>query len=161
MKIRLATAEDVPQIMALERGEGFETLVGRWSAAEHEREIANPASSYFLAEDQSAGLVGFAMVQGLGDPNRKAHLRRIVVARTGEGIGTQLMRLLLDWLYSNSDVNRIDLDVYVDKDRARRSYEKAGFKTEGQLRDFHRNEDGSFRDMWLMSILRTDWSSIG
>ena len=94
---------------------------------------------------------------GLATATAKAHLRRIAVATPGAGAGTYLMEAVLDWLYVNTDTNRVDLDVYVENDRARRSYEKAGFQVEGRLRDFHRNADGTYRDMWLMSILRRDW----
>jgi RimJ/RimL family protein N-acetyltransferase len=67
------------------------------------------------------------------------------------------MKAVLGWLYTNTDTNRVDLDVYVENDRAKRSYEKASFQVEGRLRDFHRNADGTYRDMWLLSILRRDW----
>ena len=58
--------------------------------------------------------------------------------------------------YSTTDANRIDLDVFLGNDRARRTYEKAGFQVEGVLRDHYRNADGSFSSMWLMSVLRRD-----
>ena len=35
---------------------------------------------------------------------------------------------------------------------------QGGFQVEGRLRDYHRNDDGTYRDMWLMSILRRDWA---
>ena len=157
MSIEPATPADIPAIMALERGDGFETLVGRWSAEEHSAEMQKPSTRYFLMREDGE-ITGFAMVQGLGDSHRKAHLRRIAVASPGAGAGSRLLSAVLDWLFSRTDVNRIDLDVYVENDRARRSYEKAGFQVEGRLRDFHRNEDGSYRDMWLMSILRREWA---
>jgi len=40
----------------------------------------------------------------------------------------------------------------------RRVYAKIGFIEEGILRDLHRNMDGSFRSMRLMSILKPDWA---
>jgi len=155
--VDLATEADIPAIMALERSPGFNGLVGRWSAEEHAAEMGKPSSRYFLMRDAGQP-VGFAMVQGLGDGHCKAHLRRIAVATPGEGVGTRLMNAVLLWLYTETDVNRVDLDVYVDNERAKRSYEKAGFQVEGRLRDFHRNDDGTYRDMWLMSILRKDWA---
>ena len=157
MTVDLATEADIPAIMALERSPGFDGFVGRWSAEEHAAEMAKPSSRYFLMRDAGQP-VGFAMVQGLCDGHCKAHLRRIAVGTPGEGVGTRLMNAVLLWLYTETDVNRVDLDVYVDNERAKRSYEKAGFQVEGRLRDFHRNDDGTYRDMWLMSILRKDWA---
>ena len=156
VNLETATPADIPAIMALELGDGFETLIGRWSAEEHAAEMAKPSALYFLMREGGEA-VGFVMMQGLGDAHCKAHLRRIAVARPGSGAGSRLLTAVLDWLYSNTGVNRIDLDVYVGNERAKRSYEKAGFTVEGRLRDYHRNDDGSYRDMWLMSILRRDW----
>ena len=152
-----ASPADIPAIMALERGSGSGGLVGRWSADEHSAEMAKPSTLYFLMREDGQ-TAGFAMVQGLGDSHRKAHLRRIAVARPGTGAGTRLLAGVLNWLFAHTDVNRVDLDVFVGNERAKRSYEKVGFQLEGRLRDFHRNEDGSYRDMWLMSILRREWN---
>lgn len=160
MSVALATEADIPLLMELERMPGFDRLVGRWSAEEHAAEMAKPSARYFLMRDDAGEPVGFVMIQGLGDVHKKAHLRRIAVARPGSGTGPRLMSAVLDWLYANTDVNRIDLDVYVENERAKRSYEKCGFQVEGRLRDFHRDGDHAYRDMWLMSILRRDWEQL-
>ncbi len=157
MSVELATEADIPAIMAIERTPGFDDLVGRWSQEEHAAEMAKPSARYLLLRDEDE-ILGFVMLQGLGDPHCKAHLRRIAVTRPGSGLGTELLKAVLDWLYRETDVNRLDLDVYVENERARRAYEKVGFQVEGRLRDYHRHEDGTYRDMWLMSILRRDWT---
>ena len=158
MIVEPATPADIPAIMALERGEGFDELVGRWSADQHAAEMAKPSALYFIAREEGEA-VGFVMIQGLGDGHGKGHLRRIAVARPGGGAGTKLLHAVLDWLYANTDLNRLDLDVYVENERAKRAYEKSGFQLEGRLRDYHRNADSTYRDMWLMSILREDWAT--
>ena len=157
MKVELATEADIPAIMTIERSPGFDSLVGRWSAEEHAAEMAKPSARYFIMRDGDQP-AGFVMIQRLGEGHGKAHLRRIAVAEPGKGAGIRLINGVLDWLYTETDVNRIDLDVYVENERAKRSYEKAGFQVEGRLRDYHRNDDGTYRDMWLMSILRRDWA---
>ena len=52
----------------------------------------------------------------------------------GQGLGSILLEALLDHLYATTEVNRIDLDVFLGNDRARRAYEKAGFQVEGAAR---------------------------
>ena len=158
MSVEVATEADIAAIMAIERGPGFESLVGRWSNGEHSEEMANPASRYFVLR-ASGDIEGFAIVQRLDDTDRKAHLKRIAVRVAGSGAGSRLMLGILDWLFANTETNRIDLDVFVGNERARRAYEKAGFTVEGRLRDYHRQPDGSYRDMWLMSILRREWEA--
>lgn len=151
-----AAPDDIDAIRRIEADPRFEGLVGRWSEAQHRDEMARPSSLYFVLREETGKVVGFALVQGFGDSDRKLHLKRIAVREPGAGIGSQLLEALLDHLYATTDTNRIDLDVFLGNDRARRAYEKAGFQVEGVLRDHHRNADGSFSSQWLMSVLRAD-----
>jgi len=157
-RIDRAGPDDIPAIMAIERGPGYEHLVGRWEVAEHAAEMAKPSVRYFALRESGA-LAGFAIVQNLDDPSQKAHLKRIAVAAPGGGQGARLLAGLVEALFSETRINRLDLDVFVGNDRARRAYEKAGFAAEGIMRDHHRTAEGEFRDAWLMSILRRDWEA--
>ena len=157
LTIELATADDVPAMMRIEADPSYAGLVFHWPKERHLEEMALASSRYFVLRDSGGEVLGFALVQGLSGPDRKAHLKRIAVREAGAGFGSILLGGVLDQLYRDTDVNRIDLDVFVGNDRARRAYEKAGFKLEGVMRDFHRNADGSFSSMWLMSMLRRDW----
>jgi RimJ/RimL family protein N-acetyltransferase len=49
--------------------------------------------------------------------------------------------------------------VFEDNDRAKRAYEAVGFTAEGLQREYHRMPDGTFRNVWLMSLLRREWVS--
>ena len=64
-----ARFEDIPAIMALERGEGYEDVVGRWGAEQHAAEMALPGSHYLVAHDTSGAARGFVMLQRLDDPD--------------------------------------------------------------------------------------------
>jgi len=151
-----AGPDDVPAIMAIERSPGYDMLVGRWEREKHLAEMASPSNAYFALRD-GAALIGFAIVLGLDDPNNRAHLKRIAVAEPGRGAGAALLAGLVDHVYTNSETNRLDLDVFVGNERAKRAYEKAGFTADGLLREHHRADDGGYRDAWLMSILRREW----
>jgi len=152
-----AGPEDIAAIMAIERLPGYDRLVGRWEADRHRAEMADPAVRYFALREEGA-LAGFAIVLGIGDPNRRAHLKRIAVAEPGAGAGARLLRGLIDQVFAETGTNRLDLDVFVGNDRAKRSYERAGFTAEGVMREYHATSDG-FRDVWLMSILRREWQA--
>jgi RimJ/RimL family protein N-acetyltransferase len=159
MSVEQATPSDIPAIMAVERMPGFEGLVGRFSHDEHEAEMAKQSVRYLVARDERGDVGGFALLQGVGDPDGRVHLKRIAVREVGRGTGSALLGATVAWLFSETDANRVDLDVFVENERARRAYEKAGFTIEGRLREYHRVADGSYRDMWLMSILRREWHS--
>ena len=158
MSVELASEADIPAIMEVERMPGFEEFVGRWDEAQHREELAKPNVRYFVLR-RGESVDGFAILQGVGNSDGRVHLKRIAVRNAGSGDGSALLRQTLRVLYATTDTNRVDLDVYKTNDRARRAYEKAGFVTEGTLREFHRNPDGSFADMWLMSILRREWEA--
>ena len=156
--IERAAPSDIAAIRTIESDPHYDGLVGRWPEERHRAEMALASSLYFVLRDRKGEVAGFALIQNLGDSDRKCHLKRIAVREPGAGAGSALLRGLLDRLYTETDVNRIDLDVFLGNDRAKRAYEKAGFAVEGVLRDYHRAADGGFSSMWLMSILRSDWA---
>ena len=151
-----ATPADIPAIMALERGPGFEPLVGRWPAAEHEVEMAKAGSRYFLW-GPAGSILGFALIQNLDSPHDAAYLKRIAVAEPGQGVGGLLLEAMLDWLFTSTAINRLSLNVFPENERAVRAYRRLGFETEGLCRENYRHMDGAYRSSLLMAILRRDW----
>jgi RimJ/RimL family protein N-acetyltransferase len=144
--------------MALERLDGYAPLVGRWEADQHTVEIRSPSNKYIVARDGNE-IVAFAILQGLTSPNRCVHLRRIIARNPERGTGSIFLRSVLDICFTDLAARRVELIVHLNNERARKVYAKIGFAEEGILRDFHRNKDGSFRSMRLMSILKTDWAT--
>jgi RimJ/RimL family protein N-acetyltransferase len=159
-RIEAAGESDIEPMRRIESAPGYEGLVGRWPAERHREEMARPSSRYFVLRDEAGEVAGFALLQGFGDEDLKLHLKRIAVRDPGRGAGSFLLRGVLQLIFSETETNRVDLDLYVGNERARRAYEKAGFQTEGVLRDWHRNSDGSFSTMRLMSVLRRDWERL-
>lgn len=157
MTIEIATEADIPAIMEIERTPGFEDVVGRWSQEQHAQQMAKASTRYCVLRD-GGEVKAFAIFQDIGEPDRRVHLKRIVASDPGQGSGTRLLGQALDWLYTETETNRIDLDLFVENERARHAYEKLGFIVEGRLRDYHRSVDGRIRDALIMSILRKDWA---
>jgi RimJ/RimL family protein N-acetyltransferase len=156
LAITAATEADIQQIREIESDPRYDGLLGRWSAERHRHEMSQPSSRYFVLRNGGAEIIGFALVQGYGDEDLKLHLKRIAVREPGRGAGSFLLKGVLDLIFAETETNRVDLDLEVDNERARRAYEKSGFRTEGVLRDWHRNQDGGFSTMRLMSVLRRD-----
>ena len=154
--LEIATPDHIPAIMAIERTEGYEGWVGRWSAEEHRAEFDRAESRYLVVRDADR-ILGFAILQDLGNPSRCTMLRRVAVAEPGRGTGRALVRLVVDHVFDATPTHRLQLRVFVDNERALRAYAAVGFVAEGILRDIAPRPDGSFRSMWLMSVLRTEW----
>ena len=158
MQIQAATKSDIPAIMRVERMEGYARLIGRWDAEQHAAEIENPSSRYLLARDGTE-IAGFAILQGIGSANQCVRLRRIAVGTPGCGVGSDLLRSVLQICFEDLAAHRVELFVFVENERAYRTYLKTGFVEEGVVRDLHRDPDGTFRSMRLMSMLRREWTA--
>ncbi|WP_152364545.1 GNAT family N-acetyltransferase [Microlunatus speluncae] len=74
-------------------------------------------------------------------------------ARRGRGIGTRAHRLLVDYLFAQTLVHRIEAYTETDNIAERRALEKSGFTLEGTLRDAG-FRDGQWRDGVLYSRCR-------
>lgn len=73
----------------------------------------------------------------------------------GQGYGTEITRLVLDYALGTCALHRVSLAVYDFNPRAQWVYEKCGFRHEGRLRQTLRR-DGQWHDMVLMAILSSD-----
>ncbi len=73
----------------------------------------------------------------------------------GNGYGTEATRLVLDYALGTVGLHRVSLGVLDFNPRARRVYEKCGFRLEGRLREAVRWDDG-WHDELVMSVLSTD-----
>ena len=113
-----ASPDDLPAIMAIERMPGFDRQVGRSEEAEHRAMLASPTFAYRLGF--GAGVEAFAILGGVGDPHRNLYLKRVAVARPGEGIGTAFLGLVVDEAFGRLGAERFYLDCFADNARAQR-----------------------------------------
>jgi len=74
----------------------------------------------------------------------------------GRGYGTDVMRVILRYAFTEVNLKRVTLTVFEYNPRAIRSYEKAGFRHEGRERKIL-NKEGKRWDMLFMGILREEW----
>lgn len=74
----------------------------------------------------------------------------------GKGYGTDVMKVILSYGFTEVNLNRITLTVFEYNPRAIRSYEKAGFRHEGRMRQVV-NKEGKRWDILVMGILREEW----
>jgi len=77
----------------------------------------------------------------------------------GKGYGTDVMKIILRYAFTEVNLQRVTLTVFEYNPRAIRSYEKTGFRHEGRMRQFL-NREGRRWDMLFMGILRDEWMQI-
>ena len=157
LEIVRATEADIPFVMATERLVGYEDLVGRWDEAEHRTAAFafNCYALHFVARVVSQP-IGFAIVRDWASTEHVTCIKRIAVARPGEGLGKAFFAHLVDRIFRDTDAYRIWLGVFPDNARARRAYEAVGFKAEGVARG-SAFFGGIHRDELVMALLRPEW----
>ena len=119
-----------------------------------------PASMFLirtLEDDRLIGDVGL-------DPVRDGHGDTFLGIGIGEreywgkGYGSDAMRVILRYAFTELNLHRVSLNVFEYNPRAVRSYEKVGFKHEGRARGvLHRA--GRRWDLIFMGILRAEWEA--
>jgi RimJ/RimL family protein N-acetyltransferase len=122
---------------------------------EHERPNSFGFAIRALADDRLIGFVGLGGINwmngdcfvgiGIGEPED-----------WGKGYGTDAMRLILRYAFTELNLHRVSLGVYAYNSRGIRSYEKAGFVVEGRARQVVQRE-GRRWDEVSMGILRQEW----
>jgi RimJ/RimL family protein N-acetyltransferase len=150
-----AREADVPFIMATERMDGYDRLVGRWDEAKHLSAVNDDHYAYFLAKDVHAP-IGFAIVRDWASPERVACLKRIAVVKPGKRTGRRLLGAVVDAIFRETDAHRVWLGVFLENERARRAYEAVGFRAEGVARG-NAFFGGTFHDELIMAILKPEW----
>jgi len=80
----------------------------------------------------------------------------------GKGYGTDAMRVILRYAFNELNLHRVSLALHEYNTRAYRSYEKAGFRSEGCVKQDQIRE-GKRTDTLFMGILRSEWkdASVG
>ena len=96
-----------------------------------------------------------------GTPGNQSCNFRIQIGPAGQnrGLGTEATRLIVGYGFEQLGLHRISLEVYAFNPRARRAYEKAGFRVEGVLRESLRYGD-QWIDATVMSILAPEWPPV-
>ena len=73
----------------------------------------------------------------------------------GRGYGTEAQRLVADWLFATTPVNRVEAATDIDNVPEQRALEKAGYVREGVLRGAQFRA-GAYHDLVYYSRLRSD-----
>jgi diamine N-acetyltransferase len=128
-----------------------------------ERMLARPADEHpftieILRPDGAWQAVGTCEIHNLEWRCSSGEIGIMVGDKTcwNQGIGTQVMRMLLRHGFYTLNLHRIYLFVFATNQRAVHVYEKIGFVQEGRLRD-DMYRDGRYVDVLVMSVLRDEW----
>ena len=111
--------------------------------------------------EEESRYIGNVWLWGIHQVNRSAELRILLgdPQAQGKGYGTDACRVLLDFAFRRLNLHKVYLYVLASNPRARRAFEKVGFRPEGLLRDEF-FVDGEYQDVYRMAVLASDpWLS--
>lgn len=80
----------------------------------------------------------------------------LIPSERGKGYGTEVIQMMVDYLFLEKDIVRIEASTDTRNTASHKALEKAGFTNEGTMRNSH-SVRGEYRDKYLYSILREEW----
>jgi RimJ/RimL family protein N-acetyltransferase len=123
-------------------------------------ETDQPARKIFKAVKTNTNeAVGHIELDQIDRHTMSARMSRVLVGDSslrGKGIGSQMVRQVLQVGFDELGLHRLFLGVFEFNQPAIYCYEKIGFVREGLLRDVLRVGDG-YWSAYIMSVLESEW----
>lgn len=116
----------------------------------------------FLILDPQGRLIGESILNEIDEQARSANFRICIFHSKdcGHGIGSWAVQTTRDFAFQELKLHRLSLDVFSFNTRAKKAYEKAGFRIEGVLRDAIWDPVSGYGDDIMMSILEDEWKEL-
>lgn len=167
--LRAVELEDIPDILRHFNDievRRFLHMITPVSAEEEEKWIQSltqqrrACTAYVFAMElqKPKKFLGICGLLGVDSIHRSAELGIALQNKRywGKGLGTEAIRLLLDFGFNIINLHRIYLTVFEDNLRAQRVYEKVGFTKTGRQRDAIRRF-GRYFDLLSMDLLADEY----
>jgi diamine N-acetyltransferase len=128
-----------------------------WYAGANTNKAAVGFTAYERATLRPIGTAGLHKIDYI---NSTAEFGIVIGERDcwGQGYGTEITRLTLDYGFTGLNLHSILLEVFSFNERAIRAYTRAGFRMIGRRREAHRL-GGQFQDVVLMDCLASEFES--
>ncbi|MCU5706900.1 GNAT family N-acetyltransferase [Bacillus wiedmannii] len=129
----------------------------------HIDHINNDSSRYDFAIclKSTDEMIGELSILDIDEENKRAGFRisMLSIAVTGQGYGTEAIKIILRFVFEQLSLNRLQLEVFSHNLRGIKAYEKVGFVKEGTLRQSLFYND-AYSDEIIMAILKSDYKNM-
>ena len=115
---------------------------------------AGDVKQYIIVDKLDNKSVGSVYLKDLDTVNESAEYGIFIgeISARGRGLGSETAKIFTDFAFSKLNLHRISLRLLSSNSAARRSYENAGFVTEGVFTDMVKL-NGEFTDIIFMARL--------
>jgi RimJ/RimL family protein N-acetyltransferase len=111
----------------------------------------------FVIEKKDGTRIGI-MWHMINQPSEEMEIACFLVSsERGKGYATEATQIMVDYLFFNRNIVRIQVHTNVANKAAQKALEQAGFKKEGTVRKHARLVRGVWSDSNLYSILKEEW----
>ena len=110
--IRRAGFGDLDFIIDLEWREDFRDSLVRWKRSRHHVGLLDEDMRYLVLEDREGVPRGFAVLAGLTGEHGAVEVRRIIVDRPGEGLGSRFLSAIKALAFGDLGANRLWVDLF-------------------------------------------------
>lgn len=117
---------------------------------------------YKIINQDTDKMVGIVQLGKINKDHLSARIGKFLVGDEGvrnKGIGQQVLRKLFEIGFADLGLHKVTLGVFDFNEQAIHTYEKAGMKKDGLLRD-HVKVGDTYWDMYEMSILEEEWRAM-
>lgn len=147
IEFRNGTAEDIDKMTSLDEI----CFTVPWSRSDFEKEMtSNPLALYIIAQCEGE-IIGYAGLWCIVD---EGHITNVAVHPDfrKEGIGKNLIEILLDNARDKGDIKNFTLEVRVSNEAGIKLYEGFGFKEVGIRKGYYSDNKEDAAIMWLMDM---------
>lgn len=113
---------------------------------------------FSIVKNEDDKLIGNIELQNVNHTDRRATIGILIgeAEERSKGYGTEAINLLLDFAFNYLNINSVNLTLIAVNERAKRCYEKVGFKEFGRQRE-SRYVNGKYYDTIYMDILKSEF----
>lgn len=119
------------------------------------QDISESPTNIMLLATAGGRIAGIGTISS-GTKIKSRHIGELGIvvesAHQGQGIGSEIIRRLIEWCKGNGTTTRIQLDTRCDNELAVRLYQKFGFEIEGCLKNTTLL-DGTYYDLYVMGLM--------
>ena len=111
-----------------------------------------------LSDDEPVGTIGWRLVTVYGPSPMSDAFQigiELIPSARGHGLGVEAQRLVADYLFASTHVNRVEASTDTDNVAEQRALEKAGYQREGVARA-SQFRGGAIHDLAIYSRVRSD-----